>query len=153
MKLHSLLAIALLSLGSVAAPALRAADAAPREIAITANDAMQFNLKELTAKPGEKIALKLSHVGKLPKTAMGHNWVLFAALPDADLNKLLMDAMKNAPEYLPKDKSSVLAHTKILGGGESDTVTFTAPDKPGAYPYFCSFPGHFSMMKGKLIVK
>jgi azurin len=61
--------------------------------------------------------------------------------------------MKNAPEYLPKDQSAILAHTKIVGGGESDTVTFTAPDKPGTYPFFCSFPGHFSMMKGKLIVK
>lgn len=153
MKLKHLLALSLLSLGSVAAPALRAADAAPREIVITANDAMQFNLKELTAKPGEKIAVKLSHVGKLPKTAMGHNWVLFSALPDAEVNKLLMDAMKNAPDYLPKDQSAILAHTKIVGGGESDTVTFTAPDKPGSYPFFCSFPGHFSMMKGKLIVK
>lgn len=153
MKLRSLLALALLSLGSIAAPALRAADPAPREIVVTANDAMQFNLKELAAKPGEKIALKLTHVGKLPKTAMGHNWVLFAALPEADITKLLMDGMKNAPEYLPADRSAVLAHTKIIGGGESDTVVFTAPAQPGAYPYFCSFPGHFSMMKGKLIVK
>lgn len=153
MKLKHLLTLSLLAIGSVAAPALRAADAAPREIAITANDAMQFNLKEITAAPGEKIAVKLSHIGKLPKTAMGHNWVLFSALPDADITKLLMDGMKNAPEYLPKDQSAILAHTKIVGGGESDTVTFTAPDKPGTYPFFCSFPGHFSMMKGKLIVK
>jgi azurin len=153
MKLHTLLALSILALGSAAAPALRAADAAPREIVVTANDAMQFNLKELAAKPGEKIAIKLNHVGKLPKTAMGHNWVLFAPLPDADLNKLLMDAMKNAPEYLPKDRSAILAHTRIIGGGESDTVVFTAPEKPGSYPYFCTFPGHFSMMKGKLVVK
>ncbi len=153
MKLKHLLTLSLLAIGSIASPALRAADPAPREIAITANDAMQFNLKEITAKPGEKIAVKLSHIGKLPKTAMGHNWVLFSALPDAEVTKLLMDAMKNGPEYLPKDRTAILAHTKILGGGESDTVTFTAPDKPGTYPYFCSFPGHFSMMKGKLIVK
>lgn len=152
MKINALLAIALLSLGGTAASPLLAADA-PREIAITANDAMQFNLKEITAAPGEKLSVKLSHVGKLPKTAMGHNWVLFTAVSDAEVQKLAMECMKNAPEYLPKDRSVVLAGTKILGGGESDTVTFTAPDKPGVYPYICSFPGHFSMMKGKLIVK
>ncbi|MCU0791471.1 MAG: azurin [Opitutaceae bacterium] len=153
MKLRSLLALALLTLGVTAAPALRADDPVPREIALTANDAMQFSLAELTAAPGEKIALKLTHVGKLPKTAMGHNWMLFAALPEAEITKLLMDAMKNAPDYLPADRSSILARTKLLGGGESDTVVFTAPAKPGAYPFYCSFPGHFAMMKGKLVVK
>ena len=84
---------------------------------------------------------------------MGHNWALFSALPDPDVTKLLMDAMKNGPDYLPTDQSALLAHTRILGGGESDTVVFTAPATPGAYPYFCTFPGHFSMMKGRLIVK
>ena len=143
MKYRTLLAFALLSFGASAIPA-RAADT-PREIAITANDAMQFSLK--------KISVKLSHVGKLPKAAMGHNWVLFSALPDAELQKLLMDAMKNAPDYLPGDRAAILAHTRVIGGGESDTVTFTAPDKPGAYPFFCSFPGHFSMMTGRLVVK
>ena len=151
MKFNALLALSLLALGGPASAAL-AADA-PREIVITANDAMQFSLKEITAAPGEKLSVKLSHVGKLPKTAMGHNWVLLAAGSDAEVQKLAMECMKNAPDYLPKDRSVVLAGTKILGGGESDTVTFTAPDKPGAYPYLCTFPGHFSMMKGKLIVK
>jgi azurin len=152
MKLHTLLAFTALGLGAALAPALRAADTA-REIAITANDAMQFNLKEITAAPGEKLNIKFSHIGKLPKAAMGHNWVLLSAASDSDVQKLAMECMKNAPDYLPKDRSVILAHTKLLGGGESDVITFTAPDKPGAYPYLCTFPGHFSMMKGKLIVK
>ena len=37
--------------------------------------------------------------------------------------------------------------------GESDTVTFDAPAEPGAYPYLCSFPGHFALMQGVLTVK
>ncbi len=152
MKIRPLLVLTAIGLGSAFLPALHAADAA-REIAITANDAMQFNLKEITAAPGEKLSIKLSHIGKLPKAAMGHNWVLFSATSDADVQKIAMECMKNAPDYLPKDRSVVLAHTKLIGGGESDVITFTAPDKPGSYPYICTFPGHFSMMKGKLIVK
>ncbi len=151
MNLKSLLLCsALLVLGS--APTAFAAGTA-REIAITANDSMQFNLKEITAKPGETIRLKLSHVGKMPKTAMGHNWVLLKVLPPAEVNALAMAAAKNTPTYLPKDLSVVLAHTKLIGGGESDTIEFTAPDTAGDYPYLCTFPGHFTMMKGKLIVK
>lgn len=148
-----LLLLSLLALsGFVALPAT-AQTPAPREITITANDSMQFNVKELAAKPGEKIKLTLSNVGKLPKTAMGHNWVLLKPMgPDA-FNTLAMSCAGNAPEFLPKNKTAVLAHTKILGGGESDTIEFTAPTAPGKYPFFCSFPGHFGMMKGNLIVQ
>jgi azurin len=31
-------------------------------------------------------------------------------------------------------------------------IEFIAPEK-GTYDYICSFPGHFAMMKGKLIVE
>jgi azurin len=48
----------------------------------------------------------------------------------------------------------VLAHTKLLGPGESETVTFNAPFIPGEYPFFCSFPGHYSQgTKGVMTVK
>ncbi len=132
---------------------LLAAAGAPREIAITANDSMQYNLKEITAQPGEVIRLKLSHVGKMPKAVMGHNWVLLKAMTPTELTATAIACAKNTPLYLPKDMSFVLAHTKLLSGGESDTIEFTAPTTAGEYPYLCTFPGHFTMMKGKLIVK
>ncbi len=152
MKLKTLLVLSLVSLVGGAVSPVAAADA-PREVVITANDAMQFSLKEITAAPGEKITVKFSNIGKLPKTAMGHNWVLVKPMSAAELNSFGMACMKAAPEYIPADRSAVIAHTKILGGGESDTITFTAPATAGEYPYLCSFPGHFAMMKGKLTVK
>jgi azurin len=55
-----------------------------------------------------------------------------------------------APEFANK----VLANTKLLGPGESDTVSFAAPRKAGDYTYICSFPGHLAIgMKGALSVK
>lgn len=151
MKLKHLLALSLLALGSVAAPALRAADAAPREIAITANDAMQFNLKEITAAPGEKIAVKLSHIGKLPKTAMGHNWVLSKT---ADMPGIATDGIPAGPDasYLKAGDERVIAHTDLIGGGESTSVTFDVSKLAAGedYSFFCSFPGHYSMMKGSV---
>jgi azurin len=68
-----------------------------------------------------------------------------------------MKAMKaTTTDYVPTDdetKKEVIAHTKLVGGGESDTITFTAPKEPGAYPYICSFPGHFALMQGVFTVK
>lgn len=143
----------LLALSGLSALPAMADSPAPREIAITANDSMQFNVKEITAAPGEKLRLTLSNIGKIPKSAMGHNWVLLKPMSPDAFNTFAMSCAGNAPEFLPANSNKILAHTKLLGGGESDTIEFTAPAAPGNYPFFCSFPGHFGMMKGNLIVK
>jgi azurin len=51
-----------------------------------------------------------------------------------------------------KGDARVLAHTKVIGGGQATSVTFkTSVLKKGeAYTFFCSFPGHSSIMKGVL---
>lgn len=135
----------------LALPAL----AEEKKIEITGNDAMQFSTKALDAAPGDTVVLTLKHIGKLPKAAMGHNFVLLKA--DAKVQDFaLKAATAAATDYIPADEESkklVIAHTKLVGGGESDTVTFTAPKEPGAYPFICSFPGHFALMQGVLTVK
>jgi azurin len=154
MTIKSFLSVSLLALAGVFALASSAsAAAAPREVTITSNDAMQYNLKEIAAKPGETIRLTLKHIGKLPKTAMGHNWVLVKPMTPAEFNAFAMSCVTKAPVYLPDDRSAVLAHTKIIGGGESDTIEFTVPATAGDYPFLCTFPGHYAMMKGVLKVK
>ena len=56
-------------------------------------------------------------------------------------------------DYFPETKKSdIIAHTKLLGPGEEETIEFTAPGA-GQYQYFCSFPGHFALMKGVMTVK
>lgn len=46
----------------------------------------------------------------------------------------------------------MIAHTKVIGGGDSTTVSFATSklSKGGDYTFFCSFPGHWAMMKGTL---
>lgn len=122
-------------------------------VEITANDAMKFSLAEIRATAGAKVSVTLTNLGNMPKQAMGHNWVLFTALPDPELNVLIQAAASRpAAEYLPADTAKILAHTKLLGAKESDTVVFTAPAQPGEYPFACTFPGHAALMRGKLIV-
>lgn len=125
-----------------------------RAVTITANDTMKFNLTEIHAKAGEALAVTLVNEGTVPKFSMGHNWVLVK--PDVDLLAFANDgAMAAATDYIAaSDKAKVLAATKLLGPKESDTVLFYAPEKPGRYPFLCSFPGHLQVgMKGELIVE
>jgi azurin len=121
-------------------------------ITLTGTDAMQFDKKELKVKAGAKIKLTLVHSGKLAKAAMGHNFVLLKEGTDvAAFGSKAAQARDT--EYIPKSEAaSVIAHTKLVGGGESTTIEFVAPKK-GTYDFICSFPGHYAIMKGKFIVQ
>ncbi|MDY0072765.1 MAG: azurin [Thauera sp.] len=145
-----------MNLKKVAACVLLSAAVAPAwaacEATIEANDKMQFNTKEIVVdKSCQEFTLTLKHVGKLAKTSMGHNWVL---AKDADVKGLAGDSAKAGPakDYLNDGDPRIIAHTKLVGGGESDSVTFdvsklSADEK---YTFFCSFPGHWAVMKGEL---
>ncbi|AHF92689.1 hypothetical protein OPIT5_23150 [Opitutaceae bacterium TAV5] len=136
-----------------AAPA-SAQPATGRAVEITANDSMKFSLAEIRAKPGEALSVTLKNVGTMPKFSMGHNLVVLAA--GLDPVTFVNDAAQAVKtDYVPaKYKTRILASTRLLGPGESDTVTFKAPGMPGHYAFVCSFPGHFQVgMKGELVVE
>ncbi|OXA86392.1 azurin [Flavobacterium hercynium] len=121
-------------------------------LVIEGNDQMQFNTKELRAVAGKPITLTLKHVGKIPKEAMGHNLVILQEGTDESAFAVKANEAK-ATDYIPEsEKASIIAHTKLLGGGEEDTIEFTI-DKKGTYNFICSFPGHVAIMKGVLIVE
>jgi azurin len=128
--------------------------AAEVKLELTGNDAMQYNTKALEVTTGDKVTLSFKHIGVQPVIAMGHNVVILkagTAIPT--IAQKCMTA--KATDYIPEDadsKAAIIAHTKLIGGGQSDTITFTAGE-PGAYPFFCSFPGHFALMSGVLTVK
>jgi azurin len=141
-------------LSAAAAAVLAAPSAMAAECAVTveSNDAMQFNLKSLEVpKSCKSYEITLKHVGKLPKTAMGHNVVISKT---ADMAAVAKDGIGAgvAQGYLKAEDARVLAHTALIGGGESSTVTLDVTKLAAAesYSFFCSFPGHSSIMKGSL---
>lgn len=142
-----LLALAALLSFSVSAQARHCA------ITLEGNDAMQFNLHTIRV-PGdcEKLTVTLVHTGKLAAAVMGHNWVLSETRHHRELG-LAGGRMKLADDYLPRGDARVIAHTPIIGGGQRTQVTFatSALRRGGDYTFFCSFPGHWNMMKGRLI--
>lgn len=126
--------------------------AASCDITIESNDAMQFNVKEIVVdKACAHYTVNLKHVGQLPKAAMGHNWVL---TKEADMQGAAADGMGAgaANEYVKPDDARVIAYTKVIGGGEAASVTFDVAKLAAGegYTFFCSFPGHSSIMKGVL---
>ena len=83
---------------------------------------------------------------------MGHNFVLLKAGTDLAAFSAKAINAKNTNYVPPSEAASVIAHTEVVGGGGSTTIEFDAPAK-GSYPFICSFPGHYAIMKGQFIVE
>ncbi|HUH33078.1 MAG TPA: azurin [Daejeonella sp.] len=120
-------------------------------VSITGNDQMKYSVTEIRVKAGEQVTLTFKNEGTMPKESMGHNFVLLGG--GTDVEAFAMKAMvAKATDYIPADmKSSIMVHTKLLGPGESETITFTVP--AGTYDFICTFPGHYASMRGKLIAE
>ena len=119
-------------------------------IILNSNDLMLFDKTFLSGKAGKNIRLTLNHTGKIGKEFMGHNFVLLKKDVDVDdFAMLALDFKEN--EYVPKNNNFIV-HTRMLGGGESETINFII-EEPGTYKYVCTFPGHYQIMQGELIIK
>lgn len=113
-------------------------------------DIMQFDKKEITVKAGQKVILVLEN-----PDGMQHNLVI---IKPGTLEKVgaAADIMARDPKgaekhYVPQ-VPEVLHATRLVGTGESVILEFTAPSTPGAYPYVCTFPGHWRGMNGVMKV-
>jgi azurin len=119
------------------------------KLEITGNDQIQYSTNALSvAADCTKVQLTLKHIGKLPKEAMGHNWVL---VHSADLTVVANAGLTAGPanNYVQPGDKRVIAHTKSIGGGESDTITFSTAGLAGqSLMFLCTFPGHNALMRG-----
>ena len=122
-----------------------------RAMLVEAGKNLTFATRTITARPGEAIALTLKNPDVVP-----HNWVLIKpgalARVGAAVNRLVADPEAARRQYAPVS-DDVLSYTDITTPGDSTTIHFIAPDTPGRYPYLCSFPGHWMVMNGQLIVE
>ncbi|NWA28987.1 azurin [Pseudomonas gingeri] len=140
------------SLLALASGQLFAADCS---VDVDSTDQMSFTVKEISIdKSCKNFTVNLSHAGSLPKNVMGHNWVLSKA---SDMAGIAADGMGAGIDknYLKDGDTRIIAHTKIIGAGEKDSVTFDVSKLTAgeSYEFFCSFPGHNSIMKGAVVLK
>ena len=124
-------------------------------IDLAGDDAMKFDKTEVAVSAScATVTINLTHTGKLPVTAMGHNVVITAG-GDVQAVGTAGMAAGAAANYVPAGDARVIAFTPVVGGGASTSATFpgTALKVGGDYAFFCSFPGHWAIMKGKLVVQ
>lgn len=122
---------------------------------IAGDDAMKYDTAQITIpKTCTDFTVNLTHTGKLPVGAMGHNLVISKT---ADMDAVAKDggAAGAAAGYLKAGDARVVAATSMIGGGETTSVTFPV-SKLGdgnGYSFFCSFPGHLALMKGSVVLQ
>ncbi len=122
-----------------------------RPIQLAAGPNLTYTETRLHVRPGETVALTFDNPDVVP-----HNWVLLrpgALEPVGQLaNRLVADPSGFLNHYVP-ESDDVLFHTDIVEPGKQATIYFRAPAAPGRYPYLCTFPGHWMVMNGEMIVE
>lgn len=121
-------------------------------ITLTGDDDMKYDKTLFKVKADQKITLDFKNVGKQPAAAMSHNVVILKQGTDVQAFGEAAIPAASTGHIPPSMTDDVIAHTKLLGPGESDQITFTLPDA-GVYDFICSFPGHFGTMNGKIVAE
>ena len=117
------------------------------EIEITPKgNAMEFATKSFEVKAGQEVKLIMNNTATM--AAMKHNVVI---LNDKSKIQEVGLAALSAENYLP-DHPAIIIATPMADAGKITSVTFKAPNKTGEYTYICTFPGHYNLMQGKMIV-
>jgi azurin len=125
----------------------KAAEKVELQIASVANT-MTFDKTKLTVPAGAEVHLTFKNNSTM--TTLPHNWALVKPGTEAAVAAAGLKLGEKAG-YMDVSDHDVLAFTPMAKPGDSTDVTFTAPE-PGTYPYICTVPGHYMMMKGVLTV-
>ena len=117
----------------------------------TVPERMLFTVEKFTVKAGQPIRLLFTN-----PDATQHNLVII----EPGLNEVIgMAANEMAKDPSGVDKGfipnlpGILHYTKLLNPDEGQVLRFNAPEQPGVYPYICTFPGHWFIMKGEMVVE
>ncbi len=116
---------------------------------------MLFTTKQFSVRPGQPVKLIF-----LNPDATDHNLVLVqpGAMEEVGVaaNAMARDPKNATSDFIPKEKQNlILEATPMIGPTRQSLVhvlRFEAPQEPGVYPYVCTFPGHWIVMNGKMVV-
>ncbi|GAB3936624.1 plastocyanin/azurin family copper-binding protein [Mucilaginibacter myungsuensis] len=122
---------------------------ADQSINLSTKPGLKYDITELTVKAGSKIKLTFTNGDDMP-----HNVVFVPADQGNVVGELALKLGLQGVKlsHIP-NSPKVLYNTTLVGPGSNQTIYFVAPTKPGTYEYVCTVPGHYLVMKGKLIVQ
>ena len=122
-----------------------------RRITIETGSNLSYQTRSFRVRPGEEIELTLANPDVVP-----HNWALVkpgTLRRVGELaNRLISDPEAAVRHYIPQTED-VLSYTDVVLPRGKFTIWFRAPEQPGNYPYLCTFPGHWLVMNGEMIVE
>jgi putative heme-binding domain-containing protein len=121
-----------------------------RPIELEVGKNLTFTTRSISVQAGEPIGLTLVNPDVVP-----HNWVLvqpgrLQAVGQL-ANRLVADPEAVVRHYVP-ESDDVIVYTDIVSPRNQTSIFFRAPQQPGRYPFLCTFPGHWMVMNGEMIV-
>jgi len=116
---------------------------------------MLFTQQEFTVRPGQPVKLVFTN-----PDATDHNLVIVKpgslAAVGVAANEMARDPKNASGDFLPESqRDQIVAATPMIGPTRKALVhvlRFAAPTEPGVYPYVCTFPGHWIVMNGRMVV-
>lgn len=111
---------------------------------VQVNGETYYLLEGINAETGQSVTINLTTISTMQPAAMSHNWILLEMGTDPQSFALDSQTATDNNYISPDLQEQVIVNTDMLGGGESDTITFTAPEEAGDYDYLCTFPGHYT---------
>lgn len=122
----------------------------PCTVNISAADNMMFDKKKFNIDSKcDLFSIKFKHIGSMPANAGGHNVVIVETNNFQSVVGKIDMKLGEKTGYLPVS-SEIIGRTAIIGGGQEIILKMNTSKliKGGKYTFFCSFPGHYTMMKG-----
>jgi azurin len=118
----------------------------------TVREQMRYDTPRIAVEPGKQFEVIFENVDAMP-----HNIVF---VKPGTREQVGMQANTQAPTsldekgraYVPKNNKNILAASRLLEPGQKETLKIKAPTQPGEYEFLCTFPGHWPVMWGKMIV-
>ena len=116
----------------------------------TVPDQMLFDKERLAVQAGKPFEILFENNDLMP-----HNLAILQP-GTLEATGILGEASATRPDasqrqYIP-DTKNVLVASRLLQPRDSQRIPWTAPTRPGIYPYVCTYPGHWRRMFGALYV-
>ncbi|GIW96841.1 MAG: hypothetical protein KatS3mg111_0174 [Pirellulaceae bacterium] len=116
----------------------------------TVEEEMRYDTPYFAVEAGRPVQVVLINEDLMP-----HNLVITVPGALQEVAELGLavgpDHGKDGKQYVP-DSEKVLFATHMVPAHAEEKLTFVAPDKPGEYPYVCTFPRHWMRMYGVMVV-